>query len=279
MSTAPETHRSTNGREMPHRHLTLERYERALEEDLHAAMQMRDRAARCRSCAEAFAPPPLGPFLEAWALPAEADKPDDWRLALRRAIAPSAHRKPGRSLRLARTLLAAGVLVVLMLGTALPVAASIGPGSVLYPVRAMEEEAHWRLTPERDRASLEADLTASYLWQARMSAARHDQARYQEAMQRVFIWAERLKADVRKASPAQRPGARETVQTALSLVPPLTTAGPDSQQAYRVQSIMEEVEADSEAGDSQHDITGQNSSRGQGQQPGGSAEPRASPEK
>src|SRR5262245_44886163 len=135
---------------MPHRHLTLERYEPALEEDNRAAIQMRDRAARCRSCAEALTAAPLGPFLEAWALPVDADEPVDWRRALRRAIAPSAHRKPRRSIRLARPLLAAFMLVVLTLGTALPVAASSGPGSALYPVRGLEEETRWRLTPERD---------------------------------------------------------------------------------------------------------------------------------
>jgi len=167
------------------------------------------------------------------------------------------------------------MLVVLTLGTALPVAASSGPGSALYPVRGLEEETRWRLTPERDRASLEADLTASYLWQARTSAGRHDQAGYQEAMQRVFTWADRLKADVRTASPAQRSGARETVHTALSPVPALTTAGPDPQQAYKVQLILEEVEA--EAGDNPHVYTGQNGSGEQGQQSRDDAKPRPSP--
>jgi hypothetical protein len=173
---------------MPHRHLTLEQYERSLEEDRVAAMRMRERAARCRSCATALAQSPLAPLLAAWALPAGIDRPVDWRVALRRATAPSRQRIPkGRSL-VVRLILAACLLVGLTFATTLQVAASSGPGSVLYPVRGMEEDARWRVTPEPDKASLEADLATAYLWQARTSASHHDRAGYDEAMHRFFTW-------------------------------------------------------------------------------------------
>ncbi len=237
---------------MLHRHVTLEAYERALEEDSPAAMRMRARAARCLTCAAALTQPPLAPLLRAWELSGEG-RPVDWQSALRHAIAP-VEQPPARGLpHAARFLLAGGLLLALIMGTILPAAASTGPGSALYPVRGAEEEARWQLTPEKDRAAMDAELTATYSWQATSSATHHDQAGYQQAMQRVFTWADRLKADVRRASPSQRSGTRDTVHTAISLVSPLAASGPDPAQAHRAKSLMEEAEVESEGGRGHHD--------------------------
>src|SRR5262249_21676202 len=133
----------------------------------------------------------------------------------------------------------------------LPAAASTGPNSVLYPVRGIEEDARWRLTPDPDRVPLEADLASAYLWQARTSAARHDSKSYQAAMERFFMWAERLRADIGKAPPAKRLSARAVVSAALPLVSPAGTAGKDAWQARKAESIIEDVQ--SQEGEGEHD--------------------------
>lgn len=236
---------------MRHRHLTLERYEVALEEDASAAGRLREQVAACPVCAAALALAPLAPVLRAWSPPASMDGPADWETAFRRAVAPSLRRRRPRWSSAGRLLAVAALLVGITLSSALPAAASTGPNSVLYPVRGLEEDAHWRLTPGPDRASLEADLASAYLWQARTSAARHDSKGYQAAMERFFMWAERLKADIAKAPPAQRSSARAAVSAALPLVSPGATAGQDPLQARRAESIIENVR--SEEGEGEHE--------------------------
>src|SRR6266700_1618618 len=252
---------------MLHRHVTLERYELALEEGGAAAERLRRRAEGCRRCAAALAQAPLAPLLAAWPAPASTERPADWEAALRRAIAPSAQRRRPGWPRAGRPLAVAGLLAGLLLATALPAAASTGPDSVLFPVRGLEEDVRWQLTPEPDRAALEADLVSAYLWQARTSAARHDGDGYQAAMQRFFKWADRLKTDIHRAPPAQRLSAREAVSADRSLVTPLTTSGPDPVQAHRAESVIGDVEAESEAGDGQRDGGQQRGPGSQGQQP------------
>src|SRR5262249_58108679 len=129
--------------------------------------------------------------------------------------APSSRRRRRRWSTAGRLLAVAALFVGITLSSALPAAASTGPNSVLYPVRGIEEDARWRLTPDPDRVPLEADLASAYLWQARTSAARHDSKSYQAAMERFFMWAERLRADIGKAPPAKRLSARAVVSAAL----------------------------------------------------------------
>jgi hypothetical protein len=249
---------------MRHRHLTRERYELALEEDGSAAARYRRQAETCPECSAALAQAPLASLLAAWVAPASIDGPVDWEAALRRAIAPSSQRPRRGWLRARRLVAAAVALTGLLLLTALSAAASTGPKSVLFPVRGVEEDVRWQLTPEPDRAALEAELASAYLWQARTSAARHDSGSYQAAMQRFFTWAGRLQTDIRKAPPAQRSSVRESVSADLSLVSPLTTSGPDTAEARRAQSIIDDVQTESEE-DGQH-RGGQLGSGSRGQQ-------------
>ncbi|HEY4026870.1 MAG TPA: hypothetical protein VGO86_10615 [Candidatus Dormibacteraeota bacterium] len=262
---------------MLHRHLTLERYELALEEDAPAAVRMRRRARACRVCAAVLAEPPLAPLLQTWAPHPTVDAPVDWQAALRGAIAPAAARRPGRRRGWPRTLRLAAVgtlLAGLLLATALPAAASTDPRSVLYPVRGVEEDVRWRLTPEQDRATLEADLVSAYLWQARTSAARHDSDGYHAAMQRFFTWAGRLQADITRAHPAQRSSARDAVRADGPLASALSSSGPDPAEARRAQSIIDDVQTESEGGDGQH---GGGQQRGSGPPVRQTAPPAGSP--
>jgi hypothetical protein len=147
---------------------------------------------------------------------------------------------------------AAVAVATLLLISTLPVAAGSGPASALYPVRGLEEDVRWQLTPEPDRAALEADLASAYLWQARTAAAQHDGGAYQAAMQRFFTWAGRLHADMAKAPPSQRSTARDSVSADLSLVSPLTNSGPDPAAARKAQSIMKDMESEGGGGHDQN---------------------------
>src|SRR5215472_1560505 len=253
---------------MLHRHLTLERYELLLEEDGPAAARLKEKAKACRVCAAALAEAPLAPLLAAWMAPVSTARPVDWRKTLGRAATPPS-RQPQRRRTHAGRLAAVGAAVLgLTFATALPAAAGTGPNSVLFPVRGVEEEARWRLTPEPDRAGLEADLAAAYLWQARVSAAHRDSKGYHAAMVRFFTWAERLKADIAKAPPAQRSSAREAVGAALPLVSPLATQCSAGALARRAQSIIDDVELESQEGDDRQDGGQQRRPETRGQQPG-----------
>ena len=238
---------------MLHRHLTLERYELALEVDAAAASRLRRQADACAICAAELAHAPLSGVLAVWSLPGWTNRPVAWRGALRRAVAPAA-RAPGRGqLRPARLAAAFGLVIALLLLTAVPVAASADPRSPLFPMRGVLEDARWGVTPQQDRTGLEADLASTYLWQARTSAGRHDSGSYNAAMERFFKWAGRLKTDVARASPDQRSIARDSIETDRSLVSPLTSAGPDPKQARRAESVIDEVQVESEGGGGQHD--------------------------
>lgn len=238
---------------MLHRHVTLERYELALEEDRVRAARLRRRAERCPTCLAALVQPRLAPRLAAWRPPASIDSSVLWEAALRRAVAPSATQPRPAWSGVRRLVAVAALLAGLLLATALPAAASTGPNSALFPVRGVEEDVRWRLTPEQDRAALEADLASTYLWQARTSAARHDDRGYRAAMRRFFTWADRLQTDIRSAPPAQRSTARDVVGAAMSVVSPLAVSGPDPAEGRRAESLIGEVEAESDRGDGQHE--------------------------
>ncbi|HKF16475.1 MAG TPA: hypothetical protein VKF14_04670 [Candidatus Dormibacteraeota bacterium] len=252
---------------MLHRHLTLERYELLLEEDASAAARLREKAKACPVCGAALAEAPLAPLLAAWAAPVWTARPVEWKMLLRRAATPSSWRPQRGVARPGRFAAVGAILLGLTFATALPAAASTGPNSALFPVRGVEEEARWRLTPEPNRAELDADLAAAYLWQARVSAAHHDGGGYQAAMRRFFTWAERLRADIAKAPPAQRSSARAAVGAALPLVSPLATQGPDPAQARRAQSIIDDLGQESQ-GDDRQDGGQHRRPETRGQQPG-----------
>jgi hypothetical protein len=233
---------------MLHRHLTREKYELALEESSSTAARYQRQAERCPRCAAALAEPPLAPRLAAWVAPASTRRPAGWEAALRRAIAPSSSNRRREWSRKRRLTAATVVAAAMLLLSAIPAAAEAGPHSVLYPGRSVEENLRWQLTPEPDRATLEADLASAYLWQARSAAVRHDTRAYQAAMQRFFTWAGRLHADIRKAPPAKRSSARAAVRADMSLVSPLRTSGPDPAQARRAESLIGDVETDGDDG-------------------------------
>src|SRR5215472_11383169 len=231
-----------------HRHLTLERYELALEEDPPLAARLRELSRNCKRCASATARPPLAPALALWELPATIDGPVAWQRAFRRAIAPRPQRSSGWRFARWQLISAAALLIVLLLVTAFPAAANAGPDSSLFPVRGLEEEARWNLTPRPYRAEVDADLASAYLWQARLGAARHDRPAYEASMQRFFKWGERLKTDIRSAPESEQSRARAAVATATSLVPGLATSAPNPGQAERAGSLLQEVEEESQDG-------------------------------
>jgi hypothetical protein len=235
-----------------HCHLTLERYELALEEQPAAAMRLRAQARSCRTCATALGQPGLASVLARWKAPGVVDRPVDWHTALRRATAPSSQRSRGRTIPGWRLPALGTLLVGLLLATALPAAGSAGADSKLFAVRGWEEDAHWSLTPEPDRAELDANLASAYLWQARMSAGHQDRAGYEASMARFFKWGAHLKTDIRMAPAAERSRTRASVATAMSLVSGLAASGSDPAEAQSARSLLDEVEGASQEGDGQH---------------------------
>jgi hypothetical protein len=258
---------------MPHRHLTLERYELALEEDASSAARMRQQTAVCEVCAAALAQGLLAPLLAAWLAPASIERPVAWQTALRRAIAPASQPRRRGWLHPARLVAAAGLAMALALATALPAAATADAGSALFPLRGLEEDARWQVTPATDRAALEASFTSSYLWEARTSAARHDGEGYDASMQRFFTWAGRLKADLGKAPPAQRVTAGRSIGADRALVSSLAAGGLDPAQARRAQAVLDDLEVESGEGDGQHGAGYGQAPEAQGQQSGGQGAP------
>ena len=263
---------------MPHRHLTLERYELSLEEQPAVAVRMRARARDCPRCAAALTQPALAQALSRWPLPeVVVDRPVDWRRALRRAIAPASQRPPERPTRRWRLPAVAVLVAGILLATSLPAAAGAGADSKLFAVRGWEEDARWSVTPEQGRAALDADLAAEYLWLAQSSAARGDRAGYEVSMVRFFMWGRRLKADIRTAPAAERSRARASVQAAMSLVPATTSAGPKAPEAKDARSLLNDVEdgaqqhegQQGQGGDTQHSEENGPAGPGGGSQDGG----------
>jgi hypothetical protein len=232
-----------------HRHLTLERYELALEEDQPLAGRMRELARQCQRCRAALSQAPLAPRLAVWTPPAA---PIDWQRALGRSLAPAAtgtRRAGARRWRLAMVPVA---LLGLMLATALPAAASAAPASPLFGVRNLEEEARWSVTPDREKARIEAEMASAYIREAQTSASHNDRASYQASMDRFFTWGGRLKADVRKASPDELPGIHATVRAAASTGLPAAQTGQQSEEVRRAGSLLDDVEGESQQGEGDH---------------------------
>jgi hypothetical protein len=254
---------------MFHRHVTLERYELALEEDPDGAAAIEAAARRCLVCQRALSQPSLRESLASWRLPVDVEAPVDWRRALRRAVAPSM--QPAAQRRFQRWGIVAALAVIASLGMATaPVAAAAGPGSPLYGVRGVEEDARWRLTPESDRPNLEADLALAYLWDARVSTGRGDTAAYLASIGRFFQWAGRLKSDVRKAPTSRRLEVQQDVRVARSLVESMGATGSDpSSSPQRADSVLKDVQGQSQEGNGEH----QGSQPGVGQGSGGSSGP------
>jgi hypothetical protein len=249
-----------------HRHVTLERYELALEEQPAVAARLRAQARDCPGCAAGLGQPGLAPALARWKLQGAVDQPVDWRAAFRRAIAPTSRRPQVQRLHLWRLPAVAVVLAGILLGTALPAAATARPNSKLFVVRGWEEDAHWSVTPEPDRALFDAELASAYLWQARMSAGYRERADYEASMARFFKWGAHLKTDIRKAPPSARSRARASAAAAMSLVSGLAASGPDAAEARSAESLLNDVEGESQQGDDHQQGTGSGGgSQGQGQ--------------
>jgi hypothetical protein len=262
-----------------HRHLTVEACELALEEQPARRGRLLEQARDCPTCATVLGEASLAPILARWQLPGALDRPVDWRPALRRAIAPTSqrsgerprHRFPlptlGERPRHRWRLPAVGALVAgLLLATTLPAAASAGADSRLFAVRGWEEDARWSVTPEADRAELDANLASAYLWLARMSAGRQDRAGYEATMARFFTWGAHLKADIRRAPTAERSRARASVATAMSLVSGLETSGGNPTEARSAGSLLNDVENASQEGSDQHQVSPGPSGGSPGQQ-------------
>lgn len=230
---------------MFHRHLTAEAFERALEENPGVAADMRRRAARCQGCDASLALVTPASLLAQWQLPPAANQPLDWHSALASAIAPANIPMSSRH-RPRRLLLATTALVLLLMALAVPAAASSGPDSLLFPVRGATDDLRWRATARSDQPRLEADLAAAYLWEARVSASRRDRAGYRAAMERVFIWSDRLKTDVSNSAPADRSQIRATVTAGKSLLPALGASEVDEHQAGQVESVLNNVQGQAE---------------------------------
>jgi hypothetical protein len=233
-----------------HRHLSREQYELAAETDPESAAQIRSRAAACNGCQEALTPDRLSQLLAAYRLPASIAVPVDWQAALKRAIAPLAQATTRRRPAAWRGLVLIGALAALLASVVIPAGAA-GPDSVLYPVRGIEDQLIWSATQPAHRPTFEADLVATYLWQARESSDRHEKAAYQASMARVILWADRLKADLKQSPPADRGEIGATVSAGNSLLPELKSSSTNQEQdqAGQVGSILSDVQGQVQEGD------------------------------
>lgn len=236
-----------------HRHLSRERYELVAETYPEAAVPLRSRAESCPGCRVALSPDPLSRLLVTPPLPAMIAIPVDWQAALKRAIAPVAQPSPRRRPLAWRGLVLIGALAALLATVVVPAGAA-GPSSVLFPVRGAEEELAWSATQPGQRPKLEADLTANYLWEARVSSNRQDTAGYEASMARVIHWADRLRADLKRSPPGDRPEIGATVRAGTSLLPDLksSAANRGQNQAGQVGSILSNVEGQVQEGDGDH---------------------------
>jgi hypothetical protein len=238
-----------------HRHLSLEKLELTRELNPDRAQRLASRANRCWQCSANLSHSnELSSALSLWSLPAGAGDPADWRPALRRAIAPG--RTVGsRSIPGAaggRRLWMAGLTVAaLAVAFAVPAAASADAGSIFYPLRGAEESAIWAVTPAAERPRLEAELAAGYLWQARSSAGRHDTQAYRAAMDRFFLWGDRLKRDISASAPGELPAIRATVSTASSLLAQPSGSGTDAGRDGQAQQVLNDVQAQDGNGEHQ----------------------------
>lgn len=225
-----------------HRHLSLERYELALEDCAGSAARLLVQARGCPECEANLAQASLRPMLATWSLPADLSRPVDWETALRRGMtSPSPRSQPGlpRALRLASALPLLAALLVAAGGLG---AAGAGPDSPLYPVRGVEEEARWHLTLPPSRAPLEAELAAAYLHDAELSAVRGDSTGYAVSMARFFAWGDRLQTDAGRARGPARAQVRASVLSANASLASLAAIGADPAQLERARSLLENVE-------------------------------------
>jgi hypothetical protein len=236
-----------------HRHLSRERYELALEADPKEAGRIRALAGDCPVCQEALTPYPLTRRLAGQPLPSLVASPVDWRRALTRAIAPITQPRSRRRTAAWRGLVLVGALAAILTAIVVPAGAA-GPHSVLYPVRGIAEDVVWSTTQPAQRPRLEADQTATYLWQARLSSERRDTVAYQASMTRVILWADRLKADVKESPQSDRAAIGASVSAGSSLLPELKSspANQEQDQAGQVKSILGEVEGQVREGDGDH---------------------------
>ena len=232
---------------MLHRHLTVERYELAMESDPAAAGRLREQAAGCQDCLGAISERPLGNLLSAWATPAGLDRPVEWEAALKRAIAPTRARAPAARRGWLRPVLVFASLAVLLVGGILPANASAAPPtSPLFPIRGWTEQATVGLSPSSDRGKLEAQFAANYIIDAQTSADQHDSGAYRASMDRFFYWASRLKNDVKLVPKSDRSAIRANVTAAKALIPSLTASAGDQGNVDRADELLTNVQFESQ---------------------------------
>lgn len=238
---------------MLHRHLTLERYELAIEEDPRQAADLRSTAAGCDRCVAALAERPLDIVLSDWRLPPAAFKPVDWESALRVAIRPD----PAPALRPAarrplRFISVLGILAAMLAAAVLPAVANAGPDSQLYPVRGAEENARVGLAGRGDRALLEAKFGGAYINDAKSAADRHDSSGYRASMNRFGYWGQRLREDASYAQPSARPAITGRIEAAKTVIGQLKAAGLDPAGTKQAEAVLNDAQNQVQAGDGQH---------------------------
>jgi hypothetical protein len=238
---------------MLHQHLTLERYELAIEEDPRQAADLRSKAAGCDRCVAALAERPLHIVLSDWRLPPAAFKPVDWEGALRVAIrpdpAPALRPTARRPLRMISML---GILAALLVAAVLPAAAKAGPDSQLYPVRGAEENARVGVAGRGDRALLEAQFAGAYIKDAKSAADSHDSSGYRASMNRFGYWGQRLREDASYARPSARPAITGSIVAARTVIGQLKASGHDPAGTRQAEAVLNDAQSEVQAGDGQN---------------------------
>jgi hypothetical protein len=239
---------------MLHRHLTLERYELALETDPVAAARLQAVASGCDVCRSALSKGPLGAALAAWSVAPGVEQGVNWESALQRAIAPrrAPASRPGGGAGWLRPVLLLACLAALLIGGAFPAAAAAPPKSPLFPVRGWTEQAQVGLTPGSERGKLESQFAASYLVDAQVSADNHDSAAYRASMDRFFYWADRLRGDVKLVPKADRSAIRANVTAAKALLPAIGAAAGEQGDVHRADEVLSNVQGQSQENDGDH---------------------------
>jgi hypothetical protein len=241
---------------MLHKHLTLEKYELAVEEDTAEAIRLRAQAAACNGCHDALNERPLDIVLSDWRLPPGAFKPVDWEGALRIAItapvvAPSPSAPP-RRFRPVPMLAALALLGLLLIGAVIPAAASAQPDSGLYPVRGAQENAQVAVTGRGGRAQLESKFASTYISEAKSAADKQDAAAYRASMDRFGYWGKRLREDAAYSQPATRASITSNIASARAVAGQLKASGADPAGAQQAEAVLNDAQNQIQTGDGQH---------------------------
>jgi hypothetical protein len=147
-------------------------------------------------------------------------------------------------------------LLALLLAVLLPASASASVDSPLFPLRGIQEDARWTLTPADQRALLESELASSYLWDARIQAGQGDRAGYRSDMERFFLWADRLKADTPRAPKSGRAEVHANVTAAQALLASFAGTSADQSDLQHAGEVLTNVQGESQEGNGEHQGNG-----------------------